>query len=75
MNLKQDHHAFNALHAVYHERDFRVRVNDPTVEMVRRAMEICLGGPFKKAGCPGCVAGFDIEPHSVLAPMDTSEND
>ena len=56
----RDHLAFKALHAVYHERDFRVRCNDVIIGMVRRALARCLGREDEPGGrCPACAAGFD----------------
>lgn len=53
------HAAFSALHALYHERDFRVRVNDACVQMARDALRIALGREDEQsAGCPACRAGF-----------------
>jgi len=58
--------AFHALHAIYHERDFRVRVNDPTINMVRRVLAAEVGVDADPdvapnlANCPACSAGFDF---------------
>lgn len=60
--------AFHALHAVHHERDFRVRVNDPTQDFVRSVLK----AEIEKAGtpvsptlpathCPACSAGYNFE--------------
>ncbi len=61
--------SFHALHAVYHERDFVVRVNDPTINFVRRILsEETLGQrgiADLKTGCPACAAGYDF---SALQP-------
>ncbi len=55
-----------ALHRVYHERDFRVRVNDYTINMVRQALADVVGSdgrivPIKAddSECPLCAAGID----------------
>jgi hypothetical protein len=50
--------SFDALHAIYHERDFRVRVNDPTVNFVARilAEEVELKNT---RGCAACAAGYE----------------
>lgn len=56
--------AFKALHMVFHERDFRVRVNDPTINFVRRMLGECVKDLPKDEkvtwGCPACQAGFDF---------------
>ena len=61
--------AFDALHMVYHERDFRVRVNDPTISFVKRILSQEVGlaeaSPSQlvklAAGdCPACLAGYDF---------------
>lgn len=69
MTNAQGHLAFKVLHAVYHERDFRVRVNDPTVNFVRRNLATLVGEDKlgeeallacrAKSECPACAAGFD----------------
>lgn len=55
--------AFHALHAVYHERDFRVRVNDPTINMVHRILAEEVQAPITSISiaspCPACRAGYD----------------
>ena len=70
MNGELSYLAFKALHAVYHERDFRVRVNDPTVNFVRRILAQCVGEEKlsldaltearKRSSCPACAAGFNF---------------
>jgi len=51
--------AFHALHAVYHERDFRVRVNEPTINMVQRILALEVNVEVKyDAACPACKAGY-----------------
>jgi hypothetical protein len=73
--LDKQNKAFNALHAVYHERDFRVRVNDPTINFVRRILAECLGAntiveidpKTSSIVCPACKAGhepFVLQPNS-----------
>jgi hypothetical protein len=50
--------SFDALHAVYHERDFRVRVNDPTINFVARILAEEVG--LKNTnGCAACAAGYE----------------
>lgn len=53
--------AFKTLHAVYHERDFRVRVNDPTINFVRRQLQACVADKVTAENdeCPACAAGFE----------------
>ncbi len=56
--------AFHALHAVYHERDFRVRVNDPVVAMVRRVLAESIDivpGHEHRIACPACAAGYSTD--------------
>jgi hypothetical protein len=65
MNGELSFLAFKALHAVYHERDFRVRVNDPTISFVRRVLAKCVGEEKLKnpdlSRCPACAAGFALD--------------
>jgi len=60
--------SFHALHSVYHERDFRVRVNDTTIGFVRHILiqEIEKAGSrvsptLPVAHCPACSAGYDFD--------------
>lgn len=59
MALADKSTAFHALHAVYHERDFRVRVNDPTQNFVRRILVAEVGSDKNAPNCPACAAGYD----------------
>lgn len=53
--------AFHTLHAIYHERDFRVRINDSTVEKVRQTLVKCVGIETPDLqGCPACSQGYDL---------------
>jgi hypothetical protein len=60
--------AFHALHMVYHERDFRVRVNDPTIGFVYRILLEEVKDELEKRpdhkpeywNCPACAAGYDF---------------
>lgn len=59
--------SFHTLHTVYHERDFRVHVNDVTVERVRACLaadSVTIGTahlfPKELSICPACWAGYDV---------------
>lgn len=59
---RRAHLAFQALHAVYHERDFRVRCNDVIIAMVKRVLTEAVGGPRGDGQrCTACAAGFDYD--------------
>jgi hypothetical protein len=65
--LSREERAIQALHMVYHERDFRVRVNDPTINFVRRQLtELMKDIPSTDMhSCPACNAGYnflDLQP-------------
>jgi phosphate uptake regulator len=53
------------LHAIYHERDFRIRVNDPTINFTRRQLGLLFPVYARVDGCPACAAGLD---HLELQP-------
>ncbi len=62
--VETESRAFHVLHAIYHERDFRVHVNDPTINFVRRTLGEIVGRTATMRadatnGCPACTAGFD----------------
>lgn len=60
--LKPQTVAFHQLHLVYHERDFRVRVNDHTVDYVKKALAHEVGrDPDSSSNCPACAAGHTLE--------------
>lgn len=57
--------SFHAIHAICHERDFVVRVNDPTTNFAKRILK----EELKKAGieipafrgCIACAVGFSCD--------------
>lgn len=56
---QQQHNAFKQLHRVFHERDFRVRMNDNIIEEVRMTLAGCVGRENENSlQCPACAAGF-----------------
>lgn len=61
--------SFDALHAIYHERDFRVRVNDPVIHFANRILAKSVGGTLRngRTDCIACLAGYDP---SHLQPND-----
>lgn len=66
-DIPDDHRAIMALHMVYHERDFRVRVNDPTINFVRRQLGLLFPKHAQGQGCPACAAGLnylDLQPNN-----------
>lgn len=66
-NVPDDHRALLTLHAVYHERDFRVRVNDPTINFVRRQLALIVEQDPADGTCPACAAGLkhdDLQPEA-----------
>ena len=53
--------SFTTLHKVYHERDFRVRVNDTTVALVRNVLaEVVEFDSELPWSCPACRAGYEV---------------
>ena len=58
---KRSYAAFKMLHAIYHERDFRVRIADRLIDMTCDVLAYAVGSDKPKDGrCPACAAGFDF---------------
>lgn len=60
--LKLQSVSFHRLHLTYHERDFRVRVNDFTIEAVKKALAYEVGrDPDSSPNCPACAEGHTLD--------------